>query len=242
MKTSQMRKKVKPPFLPKPKEHTTTAAAASPWLWPACVNHPKTLSFRSTTNNGIMNSAYLVDPNKTLEFVDTPADSFFSLTNSFERMNYDPKETSFSFSSEMFNNLEIREGLKSKRLFFKPGETSSILEEAKPNGFQLGESVRIMAMDSRDPFLDFRASMEEMIEAHGLKDWDCFEDLLTCYLRVNLKSNRGYIIGAFVDLLLHLPVSANDHSSNSAIVEHCSPSSNTTQCSLASLLSFSSSS
>ncbi|CAN0847349.1 Transcription repressor OFP13 [Linum grandiflorum] len=47
--------------------------------------------------------------------------------------------------------------------------------------------------------------MVEMVEAHGLKDWESLENLLSCYLRVNKKSNHGYIVGAFVDLLVGLP-------------------------------------
>ncbi|KAI3471771.1 hypothetical protein Pfo_028424 [Paulownia fortunei] len=235
-----MGKKMKFPFLSKP---TETTSAASAWPWPACVNNPKTLSFRANINGNIyktMNSAYLDDKNTT-EFAETP-DSFFSIREHHH-------EESFSCASEICeqpNNDEtaVVRGLRSDRLFFEPGETSSILEEAKAYGFPYKESVAIMAMDSRDPFLDFRVSMEEMVEAHGLKDWECLEELLTCYLRVNGKSNHGYIVGAFVDLLLHLALasaSSNDTSSTSAIDEHCSSSSTTTQYSFTSPLSFSSS-
>ncbi|CAK9168718.1 unnamed protein product, partial [Ilex paraguariensis] len=61
---------------------------------------------------------------------------------------------------------------------FEPGETRSILEEAKTDGFPFKESV-VMAVDSRDPFVDFKSSMEEMVEAHGLKDWEGLEELLS---------------------------------------------------------------
>lgn len=230
------------PFLFKPTETTTSAAPA--WPWPACVNNPKTLSFRAaaaTTNGNIyktMNSAYLHDKS-TSEFADTP-DSFFSISDSFEHRH----EESFSCASEICNETAVIRGLRSDRLFFEPGETSSILEEMKSyDDFPYKESAAIMAMDSRDPFTDFRVSMEEMVEAHGLKDWECLEELLTCYLRVNGKSNHGYIVGAFVDLLLHLALgSPNDISSASAIDEqYCSSCSTTTQYSFTSPLSFSSS-
>ncbi|KAL1545659.1 transcription repressor OFP13-like [Salvia divinorum] len=155
---------------------TTISAVASPW---PCANNPKTLSFRANADTNIyksMNSAYL-DGNAT-------PDSFFSIRRD---------------ESAVFG------GLRSDRLFFDPGETSSILEEAaKAQAFPYSEGVKVMAMDSNDPFLDFRSSMAEMVEAHGLKSWDCLEELLTCYLRVNEKGNHGYIVGAFVDLLIHL--------------------------------------
>ncbi|KAH6762149.1 hypothetical protein C2S52_019582 [Perilla frutescens var. hirtella] len=228
-----MGKKMKFPSLFKATDSTTTttttSAAASPWPWPACVNNPKTLSFRANANTNIyktMNSAYL-DDKATAEFAETP-DSFFSIRRG---------EESFSSASEIHEESAVIGGLRSDRLFFEPGETSSILEEAKAQAFPYSESVKIMAMDSNDPFLDFRESMAEMVEAHGLKSWECLEELLTCYLRVNGKSNHGYIVGAFVDMLIHIALT-----SASAIDEHCSSSSTTTQYSFTSPLSFSSSS
>lgn len=242
----QMGKKMKFPFLFKATETTSTAAAA--WPWPACVNNPKTLSFRATTNTNIyktMNSAYLDDRNTSAE---TTPDSYYSTRTPFEIRHH---EDSFSAASEICeqpnDETAVIRGVRSERLFFEPGDTSSILEEAKKayNDFPYKESAAIMAMESRDPFLDFRVSMEEMVEAHGLKDWDCLEELLTCYLRVNGKSNHGYIVGAFVDLLIHLalgcPGNSVSNSSTSAIDEQCSSSSTTTQYSFTSPLSFSSS-
>lgn len=62
----------------------------------------------------------------------------------------------------------------------------------------------ILAMESDDPYGDFRRSMEEMVEIHGVKDWECLEELLGWYLRVNGKKNHEFIVGAFVDLLVDL--------------------------------------
>lgn len=132
------------------------------------------------------------------------------------------------------------------RLFFESGqETSSILEAAKTDEeFPFKESVVVMAMDSQDPFVDFRVSMEEMVEAHSLKDWDFLEELLACYLEVNGKSNHGYIVGAFVDLLVNLAFvsGSGSDSDSSAIDEPCCCSSTSSHIhSFTSLLSFSSS-
>ncbi|KAL3825723.1 hypothetical protein ACJIZ3_021752 [Penstemon smallii] len=224
-----MGKKLKFPFLFKASESTTTtaAAAAATWQWPTCANNPKTLSFRAPINDDIyktINSAYLDDKNIT------PDSSFHRNHEEISQAGINPDDSDVIF-----------EGLRSERLFFEPGETSSILEEAKShNNFPYKESAAIMALDSNDPFVDFRVSMEEMVEAHGLKDWDCLEELLTCYLKVNGKKNHGYIVEAFVDLLLHL---AFVDSVSSAIDVHCSASSSTTttQLSFTSPLSFSSS-
>ncbi|XP_041997352.1 transcription repressor OFP13-like [Salvia splendens] len=98
-------------------------------------------------------------------------------------------------------------GLRSERLFFEPGATSSALAEAELGGGDResergGGSALVVAMNSRDPFLDFRASMAEMVEGGGERDWGFLEELLEWYLRVNDESNHGYIVDAFVDLVM----------------------------------------
>ncbi|CAA6660620.1 unnamed protein product [Spirodela intermedia] len=40
-------------------------------------------------------------------------------------------------------------------------------------------------MESKDPYSDFRLSMEEMVTIYGVRDWQCLEELLEWYLRVN---------------------------------------------------------
>jgi uncharacterized protein (TIGR01568 family) len=210
----EMGKKMKLPFIFKSTE------ARSSWPWPYC-KQPRTLSFR--TSNDIyrtMNSIYL-DP--AIDKVET-TESFF--TNSSQ-------SASFSTTSEADSGVDPVEtlirGLRSERLFFKPGETSSILEEAKEGGFPFKESV-VLSMESQDPYVDFRKSMEEMVEAHGVKDWDDFEELLCWYLKVNGKSNHGYIVGAFVDLLVGLAFSSSSSTSSSPLSLYTSSFSSSTPC------------
>ncbi|XP_065864350.1 transcription repressor OFP16-like [Euphorbia lathyris] len=61
---------------------------------------------------------------------------------------------------------------------------------------------------SPDPYLDFRQSMEEMVEARGLMDvkgnWENLHELLLCYLALNPKSTHKFIVRAFADLLVSL--------------------------------------
>ncbi|KAL2525778.1 Transcription repressor OFP13 [Abeliophyllum distichum] len=98
---------------------------------------------------------------------------------------------------------------------------ASILKEAKTDDSFSYKENTAMAMESRDPCVDFRLSMEEMVEAYGLKNWECLEKLLTCYLRVNSKKNHGYIVGAFDDLLVHLEfVASNSSFSSSAATQY----------------------
>ncbi|KAL5204040.1 hypothetical protein ABZP36_008911 [Zizania latifolia] len=73
----------------------------------------------------------------------------------------------------------------------------------EPPASLVEESVAV-AVDSEDPYGDFRSSMEEMVAAHGLRGWDSLEELLVWYLRVNGKHNHALIFGAFVDLLISL--------------------------------------
>ncbi|PIN02815.1 hypothetical protein CDL12_24670 [Handroanthus impetiginosus] len=140
----------------------------------------------------------------------------------YNKNNYFEQE-SFPSESETEDSAVIR-GLKAERLIFKPGETNSILEEAKTE-----TPYKVLAIDSKDPFIDFRVSMEEMVEAYGIKEWKFLEELLAWYLQANGESNQGYIVAAFVDLVIHLSASVSSDCSGSDIDENCSSSSTTTQ-------------
>lgn len=124
------------------------------------------------------------------------------------------------------------QGLRStERLFFKPEETNSILEEAKTDVViensvvPFKESVAL-SMESRNPYLDFKKSMEEMVEAVGIKEWEGLEELLCWYLKMNGKENHGYIIGAFVDLLVGFMSFNNTKNINVISSKSCSCSTN----------------
>ncbi|KAJ4837447.1 hypothetical protein Tsubulata_015295 [Turnera subulata] len=211
---------MKLPFLPG-SNYNNREGKASSWPWPAYCQQPRTLSFG---NNGdaifkTINSAYLdAVTNNDNAAVEGP-ESWFTNSSAAE---------SASFSDEWGGGVDSIEmvirGLRSAdRLFFEPGETSSILEEAKAGVLPFKESVVLSSMDSQDPFVDFKKSMEEMVEAHGLTDWEGLEDLLTCYLKVNGKSNHGYIIAAFVDLLVGLAFSSSVYQSCSCSRSPSSP-------------------
>ncbi|URD83079.1 atofp18 ofp18 [Musa troglodytarum] len=66
-----------------------------------------------------------------------------------------------------------------------------------------------MAVESDDPYRDFKQSMEEMLTAHGVVDWAWLEELLVWYLRANGKKTHELIIGAFVDLLVSLAAASS---------------------------------
>ncbi|CAL9096108.1 unnamed protein product [Musa textilis] len=112
-------------------------------------------------------------------------------------------------------------GLRSSdRLFFEPGTTSSMVEEAAEAEAEADvdgapfEGCIAMAVDSEDPYRDFKRSMEEMLLAHGVGDWARLQQMLGWYLRLNGKKTHGVIIGAFVDLLLGIASSSSSSSSS----------------------------
>ncbi|KAJ4970241.1 hypothetical protein NE237_003340 [Protea cynaroides] len=156
------------------KSSRDTKSSSSSWIWPSC-KQSKTFSFRADDDKvyKTVNSVYIDGG----DVVTTP-ESWF--TNSSESASF---STVSEDSGGEWVETVIR-GLRSERLFFEPGESNSILEEAKAGGFPFKESL-VFFMESKDPYVDFRTSMEEMVEAHGLKDWKCLEELLGWYLRVN---------------------------------------------------------
>ncbi|KAI8555736.1 hypothetical protein RHMOL_Rhmol05G0198200 [Rhododendron molle] len=145
-------------LLRKPEEDSTTtiiAAATASWQWSSFGAH-ETLSFRAPGGDVFktMNSAY--DTATELEDPDGGGS--------------DPVE-------DVISGLQTAE-----RLFFESGETSSNLGELKTTGqvqicpekeesSSTGGGV-LVAMDSMDPYADFKRSMEEIVEIDGLKEWD----------------------------------------------------------------------
>ncbi|KAK7345268.1 hypothetical protein VNO77_15866 [Canavalia gladiata] len=182
-------------FLSLLKNNTDVRSFSSSWAWPSC-HQPKTLSFRATTNT---NNDDVVLKTINSAFIEETPESFFTES---------PNSASFSTASEESRDpIEtVIRGLSSDRFFFEPDETSSIFEAKLASGtFYLPFKNSVaLSMDSKNPYLDFRKSMEEMVETHGVKDWESLEELLCWYLKINGKNNHAYIVGAFVDLLVPL--------------------------------------
>ncbi|KAK3142666.1 hypothetical protein QOZ80_4BG0349700 [Eleusine coracana subsp. coracana] len=73
----------------------------------------------------------------------------------------------------------------------------------------------VVTVETKDPYGDFRASMAEMVAAHGLRDWDAMEELLAWYLKLNARSVHAAIVGAFIDLLVTMQHQASTPPSQS---------------------------
>ncbi|KAJ8565256.1 hypothetical protein K7X08_007832 [Anisodus acutangulus] len=249
-----------------------SSSSSSPWPWPLpnC-GKPKTFSFRLEKNHhNIFNSTFhLDDINDTTRY---SLDDFFS---EFDEASFSTTTTTTTTTIDDQDCIEkVIKGLRleKERLFFEPEETSSILDYQESKNISTSTNVVDegnisnnnnnisfvpMGLDSKDPFVDFRDSMEEMVEAHEIKDWENLEELLTCYLKLNCKSNHGYIVGAFVDLLVNLATFSGHDKNNNNVVgggasdctmttideeQQCLLSSTTTSHSFTSPLSFCSSS
>ncbi|CAA7033898.1 unnamed protein product [Microthlaspi erraticum] len=204
---------------------------------PLCYN-AKTLSFRvgddmiKTVNSVFFDHSH---HNGDVLEAETP-ESWF--TNSSETASHST-ESDQDLDAESLE-MVVRGVVRSDRLFFDPGVTSSIVEEvgekSKPGreskskaAVSVGEdrdciytppieeiSVAV-AMESEDPYGDFRLSMEEMVRSHSelAKDWQSLESMLAWYLRMNGRRSHGVIVSAFVDLLSGLSDSGAGTSSAS---------------------------
>lgn len=101
----------------------------------------------------------------------------------------------------------------------KPNNNSSSNINTNDCATSNDTKVVLLEMESRNPFEDFKKSMEEVVEASGFNmkdDWDSLHQLLICYLNFNCKTNHAYIIGAFIDLLVSFEVSSASNSSYSS--------------------------
>lgn len=105
----------------------------------------------------------------------------------------------------------------SQRFFFSsPGKSNSITE-SKPAvsaaATETGKSPPFDGVEVRkysvDPYLDFRRSMQEMIEARNVigdddhrSDLEYLHELLLCFLALNPRDTHRFIISAFSDIVV----------------------------------------
>ncbi|KAL3645299.1 hypothetical protein CASFOL_010479 [Castilleja foliolosa] len=201
-----------------------------PWQWPSC-NHPKTLSFRATTGQDddhifkTVNSVFLDTISDGLETPDSFSDCA-ATSSTFSAHDYSDNNSS-SVLETIIRGVRQSD---SKRLFFEPGHTTSSLIvkeeivdnikelEMRNNNEESETNVAVVAVESNDPYLDFKKSMAEMVESHGLtKDWDRLEELLGWYLRMNAKNNHGFIVAAFLDVMAYDNHDHDDRQKDSSV-------------------------
>ncbi|NP_001152486.1 Transcription repressor OFP13 [Zea mays] len=181
------------------------AAPPPAWMWPSC-KHPRTSQYLRTPSATAKTIASL--------FLDS-GESSFANSSARTTRHVDCASDSQSTESEApaaddFADAIVR-GLRSDdRLLFEPhGPSSSILERKPPAAPALRPRAAAsfvdgvaVAFDSADPYHDFRASMQEMVAAHGMGDWDWLERMLAWYLGANGRDTHPAIVTAFVDLVV----------------------------------------
>ncbi|KEH23782.1 putative transcription factor OFP family [Medicago truncatula] len=127
---------------------------------------------------------------------------------------------------------DIATAFASNRFFFSsPGRSNSIVEST-PSSFSSSSSLLVSTVPapandsnkkktvfngsvavptySPDPYMDFRRSMQEMVEAQPelMKDvksnWETLHELLLSYLAINPNNTHKFILDAFSDLIVTL--------------------------------------
>jgi uncharacterized protein (TIGR01568 family) len=236
--------------LPCPSTSSSAASSSSSslvWQWPSCGQQPRTLSFRQEQQTTMLKQAYKT-MNSAYSVVDYSCFSNSAIDDSFSTAS------EASGQVDAFDEAEAEAvicALRSDRLFFEPADASSTScikqqaaaskktkvaleddqEEEHLHPCQQNQKVAFggataMSVESKNPFRDFRESMEAMVMSHGhggVKDWRWLEEMLGWYLKANGKSTHGLIVGAFVDLLISLASNTSPESSSS-VQECCSSS------------------
>jgi uncharacterized protein (TIGR01568 family) len=190
---------------------------APAWPWPSSKNPRTTQSTRSTTAPpGAKTIASIV--------LDSAEESSF--TTSSAQPDCCSDETVSTVSEPLATGGDTADdavvrGVRSDRLLFDPpgaSATSSILDEKALSGdpeeaFVGGVAV---AFESENPYADFRASMVEMVGAHGVGDWGWMEEMLGWYLRANDRDTHCAIVAAFIDVVIAIADPAGEaHSASS---------------------------
>ncbi|GJN17076.1 hypothetical protein PR202_gb04115 [Eleusine coracana subsp. coracana] len=192
---------------------------APAWPWPSSKNPRTTQSSRSgsAAPPGIKTIASIFHDSSESSFTTSSAHPDCSDTVSTIS---EPSAT----CGDPADDAIVR-GLRSDRLLFDPpgaSATSSILEEktssstiAEEDAFVGGVAV---AFESADPYADFRASMVEMVAAHGVcgDDWGWMEEMLAWYLRANDPDTHCAIVAAFIDVVIAIADPAGEARSSAS--------------------------
>ncbi|XP_074577708.1 transcription repressor OFP13-like [Curcuma longa] len=172
-------------FAPNYSREHPNCYSSSPWPWLSCAT-PKTESFRHAPCT--VNSS-----------------SFDSADSCFTRSSPESFSTVSEFSVGVSPERVVLGLRSSDRLFFEPscgaGTWSTPEEAVKPTEAPPLEGAVVVALETEDPYRDFRRSMEEMVAAHGVRDRSKLLQLLVWYLRVNGEKTHGLIVRAFADIL-----------------------------------------
>ncbi|KAI3979709.1 hypothetical protein MKX01_013804 [Papaver californicum] len=176
--------------------------------------------------------------NKKNSYPNNP--SFYDILSTPKSLTLTPTTSTHDFSSSDHSDTEtsavapdFATVFNSRRFFFSsPGQSNSIIDSGR---FSSNESVKCSQLESGSllisrgipiqtyspyPYMDFRRSMQEMVEATEFSDvtadWNYLHELLLCYLALNPKPTHKFIMDAFADLLACLMTSSTAPSTPSS--------------------------
>ncbi|CAL9112040.1 unnamed protein product [Musa acuminata var. zebrina] len=201
--------------------HPAAATAATSWLLSAC-KYPKTPSFAVDRGRADDDGH---DPAATLSDVDRfLCENFHSLyLREDEPANFPeanprgdederPPPAAFCSSERFFvssgasNSLHrgARRNNASSSWSSRSPSPSSSSRTNEAGAEARGDGVAVVTF-SKDPYDDFRRSMQGMVDARHVEpnqplDWDFMKELLFCYLELNDRSVHKHILRAFTDL------------------------------------------
>ncbi|CAL9173214.1 unnamed protein product [Musa hybrid cultivar] len=194
----------------------STKPAAASWLLSAC-RYPRTPSFavdrdlpdhsaRDPSATLSDDDCFLYEKFHSLYSREDAGDDFTSLS---PRYDEDPAPTAFRpterfFVSPATSNSLLRDARPSAAASSSSPSCSSSSCTSDPRPAVPGGGVAVMTY-SKDPYDDFRRSMQDMVEARHLdpnraSDWDFMEELLFCYLELNDRNVHKDILRAFTDV------------------------------------------
>ncbi|KAL1827934.1 hypothetical protein ACET3Z_006346 [Daucus carota] len=221
-------------------------SSSDQWQWPSSGKHNVNYENGDELMFKTVNSVFLEPCIGDQTSGDKPSYGWFTNAEYSPSLSDTSEQVEDEDDQEMEDELEeIIRGVRSDRLFFEPcnsllgsstttttttgtaatSDTRGASDDVCYNDVEelpFKESI-VLAMESEDPYEDFKGSMLEMVESHGLKDWECLEELLEWYLKMNGKMNHGVIVQAFVDLLVGL--ASDDSTSFSSAASSFSASS-----------------
>jgi len=187
--------------------NSATPESESPPLSPVTTSSHHNTQCPSSSSMMIKNFNSIYDP--TLTSNNSFSSTFFSTTTFFEpEPEPQPADFATAFASQRF-------------FFSSPGHSNSLLSKTtqhRSDGdvekMKMSKKVAFkgsvaVATYSPDPYVDFRRSMQEMVEARPelmdvKSNWNVLHELLLCYLALNPKNTHKFILGAFADLLVSL--------------------------------------
>ncbi|KAK7336768.1 hypothetical protein VNO77_17315 [Canavalia gladiata] len=201
------------PFTPEPPPASPTATSPSILQHDIHdLNHNRSSSPTTATSSIIINTLY--DHTITLHYPIEPEPKPVDLATAFASQRFFFSSPGLSNSIVESTNTDIDCTSSSSSSLTPtapppPDEPAATVDDDNENQKALFNGSVAVPTYSPDPYMDFRRSMEEMVEARPelmdvKSNWHVLHELLLCYLALNPKSTHKFILGAFSDLLVSL--------------------------------------